>query len=175
MCLKIGISRCLLGERVRYDGGERGEPVLVEAMQRAARLVPLCPEVECGMSIPREPAEIGGSVFCPTFVGLRTGRNYTVQLMEWVLPRIERFVREPVHGMVLKSNSPSCACVTPKPIWHPENTPGMGWSLGLFARAFQERFPRIPMADEVVLQHPGNRNIFLERVRKYAASVAEEA
>ncbi|MDD4730693.1 MAG: DUF523 domain-containing protein [Desulfovibrio sp.] len=164
---KVGISRCLLGERVRYDGGERREPALLEALRSKVEFVPLCPEVECGMPVPREPAEVGGSVLNPAFVCVHSGRNLTTQLMEWILPRLDLFDCEPVHGMVLKSNSPSCACVTPKPIYRPEGG-GAGWSLGLFARAFHERFPDVPMADELLLRHPGNRNAFLERVRRVA-------
>jgi uncharacterized protein YbbK (DUF523 family) len=161
---RIGISRCLLGERVRYDGGARPAPLVVEALRREADLVPICPEVESGMTVPREPAEIGGTPLCPTFHCLDSGRDLTFQLMSWIWPRLVRFADEPVHGMVLKSNSPSCAAVVPKRVLKAGGGTA-GRSLGLFARAFQEQFLWIPMADEIVLADPVRREEFMGRVR----------
>lgn len=163
----IGVSRCLLGERVRYDGGARYEPYIIESLESIADLMGLCPEVECGMPIPREPAEIGGTPLSPAFICVHTGRNLTSLLMPWVRQRLELFAREPVHGMVLKSNSPSCAAVTPKPVFLPNgNTAGR--SFGLFARAFRQRFPWVPVADEVSLADPLVLEEFVERVRACA-------
>ncbi|MGE4293429.1 MAG: DUF523 domain-containing protein [Desulfovibrio sp.] len=165
---RIAISRCLLGERVRYDGGARHAGAVVPALAREADFVRICPEVESGMPIPREPAEIGGTPFNPTFYCFGSGRNLTTRLMAWVWPRLELFDREPVHGLVLKSNSPSCAVVTPKRIYRRDGR-SAGSSFGLFARAFCERFPSVPVADEVLLADPCRREEFMVRVRKYAA------
>lgn len=165
---RIGISRCLLGEHVRYDGGARPEPELVRALSAVAELVPLCPEVECGMPIPREPAEIGGTPLSPTFFCLRSGRNLTPRLMAWVVPELAVLAARPLQGIVLKSNSPSCAVVTPKPVFRPDGG-SAGVSLGLFARAFRERFPEVPAADEVLLRRAGRLAAFIRAVRDCAS------
>lgn len=152
---------------MRYDGGNTYDARVIEPLRSAASLVGVCPEAECGMPIPREPAEIGGSPLAPAFVCVHTGRNLTSQLMPWVRTRLEEFARRPVHGFVLKSNSPSCAAVTPKYILGPDGRVA-GRSYGLFARAVMQRFPEIPVADEIMLRNPRAMEGFLARAEACA-------
>lgn len=166
--IRLGVSRCVFGEKVRYDGGHKYSPFL-EEIALDFELEPVCPEAECGMSIPREPAHIGGSPMQPTFMGNLTGKNYTFQLMTWVQDRIQRFHIESVFGYVFKSGSPSCAAVEKLPVYNGEG--GIrGYSHGLFALEFMRTFPLVPVVDDIGLAQPLVREKFLSEVEKYHKS-----
>ncbi len=160
----VGVSRCLLGQRVRYDGRDKFAP-RVAALAGYCLLVPFCPEVEAGMPVPREPAHVGGSPLEPRFVGNRSLEDHTFRLMGRIMARLEELARTPLSGYVFKSGSPSCAAVEMVSVFDDLGRT-RGRSLGLFARAFRERFPWIPVADERVLADHSRWADFLEAVRR---------
>ena len=160
----VGVSRCLLGQRVRYDGRDKFSP-RVAALAAHCLLVPFCPEVEAGMPVPREPAHVGGSPLEPRFVGNRSLEDHTFRLMGRIVARLDELARTPLAGYVFKSGSPSCAAVTMVPAFDDLGRT-RGRSLGLFARAFRERFPWTPVADERVLADHSGWAAFLADVRR---------
>ncbi len=163
----IAVSRCLLGERVRYDGGHKHAAALVARLSRSCRLLGVCPEVEAGLTVPREPAHVGGDPLSPRFVDNVSGRDHTFRLMSRVEERLRRFEREPVFGYVFKSGSPSCAAVTMVSVFDGQGRRS-GRSFGLMARAFRARFPSVPVADERLLEYPGELERFLAAVQRLA-------
>lgn len=74
---RVGISSCLLGERVRYDGGHQRQAALIRALSRQVEWVPVCPEVEVGMGVPREPVRLVGDARRPRMIGEASGRDWT--------------------------------------------------------------------------------------------------
>jgi len=147
----LGISSCLLGRRVRYDGGQRRDPYLVETLGRFVDWLPVCPEVEAGLGVPREAMRLvgvpGGEPGQLRLVGRKSGADYTAELAGWTSRRLRLLADEELCGFVLKSRSPSCAL-----------------GRGLFARAFIEAFPTVPVEDERRLGDAARRGNFIERV-----------
>lgn len=84
----IVVSRCLLGERVRYDGGDKAEPETIAALASRFALIPVCPEVEAGMPVPREPMDFFGDPRSPSVIGAITRRDHARLLLAWSLRRI---------------------------------------------------------------------------------------
>lgn len=164
--ISIGASRCLLGERVRYDGGHKYDPRVIAPLVEIFDVVGVCPEAEAGLPVPREPAEIFGTPLSPRFVDRRTGRDWTFQILDWTAGRLRDFESRPVFGYVFKHNSPSCA-VAPKPVFDLWGGKA-GYSQGLFVRAFRDRFPWVPIADELELLDPVRLKRFMDDVRECA-------
>lgn len=110
---KILVSRCLLGHRVRYDGGASGPFDLLEQWIEEGRVVPLCPEVAGGLPTPRAAAEIpggqGGEVLDGTAAVITTeGENVSAQFLEGARQALELVQKHGIRVAVLKANSPSC-------------------------------------------------------------------
>lgn len=145
--VRLGISACLLGERVRYDGGHKLDCYLVETVGRIVNWQPVCPEVEAGLGVPREAMRLVGSTGTPRLVTLESNTDYTARVQQWTRRRIVGLRGEELCGFVFKSRSPSC---------NPEN--------GIFACAFRDAFPSIPVEDEERLRDRCVREDFLERV-----------
>ena len=155
--ITIGISACLFGHNTRYDGGHRSEPLLIAALGQFVTLVPLCPEAECGLSIPREPMRLEGDSENPRLVTITTRCDLTERMQTWATHRLERFKDEGIGGLILKARSPSCGKQVAMP--------GQGESAsspGLFARACRQRFPGLPIADEEELRDPARLADFLQ-------------
>ena len=160
---RVGISRCLLGDHVRHDGRHKYEASLLEALAGQVEWVPVCPEVECGMGVPREPVQlvmqlvIGGREG-PRLTGVESGRDWTDRMQAWSEARLETLRAERLAGFVLKSRSPSCG-VRDIPV------AGGQAGAGLFARALRTAMPELPVEDEARLRDPHVREAFLARVR----------
>lgn len=161
--LRLGISACLLGEEVRYDGGHRLDPYLRDDLGRHVTYVPVCPELECGLGVPRESMRLVGDPARPRLIAIRTGRDLTDRMGAWAEARIAGLAAEDLCGFIFKSRSPSCG-------WRRVEVRGKGGGrpvkrgIGLFARAFLERFPTRPVEDEERLRDPRVREGFIERV-----------
>lgn len=163
--VRVAVSRCILGERVRYDGRVKNYPLVLEHLSRHFELVGVCPEVEAGLSVPRPPAHIEGSCLEPHFVDHTSGRDHTFRIMEWGRQRLARFRSVPVHGYVFKSGSPSCAAVRLIPVFDAAGNI-IGRSRGVFAHAFTQEFPGVPVADELELANEANLEEFVRRVKE---------
>ena len=165
---RIGISQCLLGENVRYDGGHKRDSVLIETLGRYVEWVPVCPEVEVGLGTPREPMRLVGDLDTPRLVTINTGVDHTEAMHRFAQQRVRELEALNLSGFVFKSASPSCG-TTQVPLF---NTQGVEThdGVGLFARAFMAHFPEMPVEEESRLHDPQVLKSFLERVLDYRKS-----
>jgi uncharacterized protein YbgA (DUF1722 family)/uncharacterized protein YbbK (DUF523 family) len=163
--IRVGVSACLLGRQVRYDGGHKRDPFLTDTFGRFVEWVPVCPEVEAGLGTPREPMHLvrrGDRVMLLT---VKTGADVTGQLARFAAERVETLAREQLSGYVLKKDSPSCGMERVK-VYGPRGAPARSGQ-GLFAAALRDRFPFLPMEEEGRLSDPRLRDNFIERVFAY--------
>ena len=162
--VRIGISSCLLGARVRYDGGHKKDDFLVNTFGRWVEWVPVCPEVEVGMGTPRESIRLVREGEAVRLVGPRSGEDWTDRMTAFARRRTEGLAGADLSGFVLKKDSPSCGMERVKVYGGgmPSRT-----GRGLFARALLERFPDLPVEEEGRLCDPRLRDNFVERVFAY--------
>jgi uncharacterized protein YbbK (DUF523 family) len=163
--LRIGISRCLLGEPVRFDGGHKRDGFLLEALSRHVEWVPVCPEVEIGLGTPREPMRLAGDFHAPRLITINTGVDHTDAMNRFARQRVRELETLNLSGFVFKSDSPSCG-IEHVPLFTAQGmeTPD---GVGLFARAFMAHFPLIPVEEESRLHNPQAVKSFLDRVLAY--------
>lgn len=164
--LRLGVSACLLGQPVRYDGGHKRDPWLCEQLGPLVEWRPVCPEVELGMGTPRETVqlvEIGGSTH---MIAGRSGRDWTEPMNAWARRRLDELASEGLRGYVLKKDSPSCGLAGVKLSPEQGTAPARN-GRGLFAAALLERFPLLPVEDEGRLQDAHLRENFIERIFAY--------
>jgi uncharacterized protein YbbK (DUF523 family) len=161
--LTVGISRCLTGGPVRYDGGSKPAPHIHSDLAGRCLLTDLCPEVDSGLPVPREPMRLEESSLGPRMVGIFSGLDYTPRLMSWSQKTAERLARLGLHGFVFKSGSPSCAGAARVPVFTPQGEEA-GQSFGVFAKVLRQAMPDLPVADEYSLATSAGREEFLARV-----------
>lgn len=163
-CPRLLLSACLLGQAVRYDGGHKHAPELVEALGRFAELIPLCPEAGAGLGIPRPPVDLHREGDRVRMCGVDDPAfDPTDALTDWC--RQQAALLEAVGGCVLKARSPSCG-IGSAPLHHPD---GRETSTdGLFVAYVRANFPDLPMADEETLRDPVQLVGFREWVFSYA-------
>ncbi|ADU62215.1 MAG: DUF523 and DUF1722 domain-containing protein [Pseudodesulfovibrio sp.] len=162
--IRIGISTCLLGEKVRYDGGHAHAHHVTALLADRVEFHPVCPEVGCGMGIPREPVRLVGTPESCRLVGRESGADWTGRMTAWAQNALDELADAGLCGFIFKAKSPSSGMTRIKV--YPENG-GQSVShagVGLFARLFMERFPLLPVEDEGRLHDIGLRANFLERV-----------
>jgi len=160
--IRLGISSCLLGNPVRYDGGHKLDRFLTETLGRYVEYVPVCPEVECGMPVPRESMRLEGDPASPRLVTTRTKIEKTGLMSSWAERRVVELEKEELMGFIFKSDSPSSGMERVKVY----NESGMASrkGVGMFARAFMEHFPLLPVEEEGRLHDPVLRENFIERI-----------
>lgn len=160
--IKLGISSCLLGENVRYDGGHRLDRFITDTLGKYVEFVPVCPEVECGLGIPREAMHLAAAPDGPRLVTLRTQVDYTERMLTWARKRVVELEQEELCGFIFKSDSPSSGMERVK-IYTGQGAAAKT-GVGLFAREFMQHFPLLPVEEEGRLHDPGLRENFLERL-----------
>ena len=163
--IRLGISACLLGERVRFDGGHKRDPFLVESLGQFVEWVPVCPEVESGLNAPREAmrlVQVEGQVRLLT---TRTTQDQTDNLRRYARRRLEELADDDLSGFVLKKDSPTCGLERVK-VYGTGGVPAKS-GRGLFADALVTRFPRLPVEEEGRLNDPRLRENFVERIFAY--------
>lgn len=160
--IRIGISACLLGEKVRYDGGHKLDHYLTDTLGQFVEWVPVCPEVECGLPVPREAMRLVGDPDKPRLVTLRSGTDQTDRMQRWADGRLKQLASDGLCGFVFKSRSPSSGMRGVKVHGAPGLPARSG--VGVFARAFMEYFRLMPVEDEEGLNEPSLRENFIERV-----------
>jgi len=163
--LRLGISRCLLGEEVRFDGGHKRDSFLTDVLGHYVEWVPVCPEVEAGLGTPREAMRLVGDVQKPRLVTIKRGTDHTHALETMTAQRTEQLKDMDLSGYVFKKGSPSCGIERVR-IYDEHGTVSRK-GVGLFARAFIEQFPLIPVEEEGRLCDPMLRENFIERVFCY--------
>lgn len=136
------------------------EPWLLEILGSHVTYVPVCPEVECGLPIPREPMMLVGERENPSLLTLNSGIDLSKQIWDWVEMKIAELASEELSGFVFKSKSPSCG------LHNVELFTQLGGSCskngrGIFAAAFMKAFPHLPVVDEIQLSEQAAKENFL--------------
>ncbi|HMK77237.1 MAG TPA: DUF523 and DUF1722 domain-containing protein [Thermodesulfobacteriota bacterium] len=160
--IKLGISTCLLGENVRYDGGHKLDRFLTDPLGQYVEYVPVCPEVECGLGVPRESMHLEGDSDSPRLVTIRTKQDITDRLVKWAQKRVIDMEKEDLCGFIFKSGSPSSGMERVK-VYNEKGMP-VKKGVGIFARIFMEHFLLLPVEDEGRLHDPELRENFIERI-----------
>jgi uncharacterized protein YbgA (DUF1722 family)/uncharacterized protein YbbK (DUF523 family) len=160
--VRILVSACLLGEKVRYDGGHKRDIFLNETLGPFVEWVRVCPEVDCGLPVPREAMRLVGDPASPRLVGNRTGVDHTERMERWAAARLEELSALDLCGYICKKDSPSSGMERVKVYGGGGNPARTG--AGVFTRRFMERFPRVPVEEEGRLTDPVLREMFIERV-----------
>ncbi len=163
--IRIGISACLLGQNVRYDGGHRHDRYLTDTLGRWFEWVPVCPEVECGLGVPREAMRLVGDPENPRLVTIRSKIDLTDRMQDWAAGRLEGLAQEGLCGFIFKSRSPSSGMAAVKV--YGASGPAVKRGVGIFAGAFMRRFPLIPCEEEGRMNDPILRENFIERIFVY--------
>jgi len=160
--IKLGISTCLLGENVRYDGGHKLDRFLTDTLGEYVEYVPVCPEVECGLPIPRGSMHLEGDPDSPRLLTTRSKQDMTDRMVEWARRRVIALEKEDLCGFIFKSDSPSSGMERVK-VYNEKGMP-VKRGVGMFARIFIEYFPLLPVEDEGRLHDPKLRDNFIERI-----------
>ena len=160
--IRLGISTCLLGENVRYDGGHKRDRFIIETLGQFVEFVPVCPEVECGLPVPRESMHLAGDPQSPRLVTTRSKIDHTERMVHWARKRVGELEKENLCGFVFKSNSPSSGMERVK-IYN-EHGIAQKTGVGMFARAFMEHFPLIPVEEDGRLHDIRLRENFIELI-----------
>jgi uncharacterized protein YbgA (DUF1722 family)/uncharacterized protein YbbK (DUF523 family) len=154
-----------MGDNVRYDGGHKRDRFLLNTLGEFVDFVPVCPEVEIGLPVPREAMHLEGEPENPRLVTIKTGKDYTERMQTWARERLEQLAEPKLHGFVFKSKSPSSGLYRVK-IYDQHGMPSRSGS-GLFPREVMRRFPLLPLEEEGRLHDMGLRENFIERVFVY--------
>lgn len=160
--IRLGVSSCLLGNNVRYDGGHQHDRFLTDTLGQYVEYVPVCPEVECGLSIPREAMRLVGDPADPRLVTRKSGIDYTDQMKSWAAERIKALAKEDLDGFVFKRMSPSSGMERVK-VYSETGMPSNN-GVGIFARAFMAQFPFLPAEEDGRLNDPVLRENFIQRI-----------
>ena len=163
--IRIGISACLLGENVRYDGGHRHDLHLTDTLGRYFAWVPVCPELECGLGIPREAMRLEGDPEAPRLVTIRTRVDHTEGMLAWAAGKLDALAGEELCGFIFKGKSPSSGMAAVEVY----NEAGMAGKkgVGIFAGAFMKRFSLLPAEEDGRLHDPVLLENFIERILVY--------
>ena len=160
--LRIAISSCLLGERVRYDGESKLQSWLVDCGEVV--WVPVCPEVEIGMSIPREAIQIEESCAGIKLFGVESRQDWTEQMNDFARQRVLQLQAADIAGYVFKARSPSCG-IGDVPLMGALGQSVVGKTNGRFCDVLMEMWPELPIANEVMMLDAKQRAEFLQRVQ----------
>jgi uncharacterized protein YbbK (DUF523 family)/uncharacterized protein YbgA (DUF1722 family) len=163
--IRIGVSSCLLGHEVRYDGGHARDPFLTETLGRFVEWVPVCPELEVGLGVPRPTLHLERASGGLHLIQTDTGRDHTRAMRAFARRRVAELRRLGLYGFVLKRGSPSCGLERVK-VHAPRARPRR-WGRGLFAAGLLEAMPGLPVEEEGRLGDPLLRDNFVERVFAY--------
>jgi uncharacterized protein YbgA (DUF1722 family)/uncharacterized protein YbbK (DUF523 family) len=173
--IAIGVSSCLLGEKVRYDGGHRHDHYITDTLAKYFRFVSVCPEVGCGMSIPRETMRLEGDPARPRLMTIKSRIDKTEQMQAYCREKVEELETEDLCGFIFKKDSPSSGLFRVKVYKNLPPRDGISKSSvtvrsgrGLFAEAVTRAFPFLPVEEDGRLNDPVLRENFIERVYTYS-------
>lgn len=166
--IRVGVSSCLLGSEVRFDGGHKRNDFLAETLGRFVEFVPVCPEVESGMGVPRESVKLVRAKDGVRMVGNKSGTDFTATMNGFAKRRVSALAAEGLSGYVLKKDSPSCGMERVR-VYAASGMPARD-GVGMFAAALMERYPNLPVEEEGRLSDARLRENFIERVFAYHRS-----
>lgn len=161
--VRLGVSACLLGREVRYDGRHRRDRFLTEELGAHVEWVPVCPELDLGLGVPREPIHLVRGPGDLRLVGVRSQAEHTAAMRAYARRRVDTLAASGLDGYVLKSRSPSCG-LGDVPVHDPTTGEVVGHDRGRFAAELTARLPLLPVIEEATLRSPADRDRFLERV-----------
>jgi len=159
---RIGISSCLLGHEVRWNGGHKLDKYLTYTLGQFVEYVPVCPEVEAGFGIPRESMRLVGDPDHPRLITFKSKTDHTDRMIAWATKRVQELEKEELCGFIFKSDSPSSGMIRVK-VYNEKGMPHK-IGIGIFARAFMEHFPLIPVEDDGRLNDPLIRENFMLQI-----------
>ena len=166
LMIRVGISACLAGHEVRWDGGHKRDAFLMETFGRYVEWVPVCPEFEMGLGAPRETLQLVRIAKQVRMVMPKTGVDYTDNMRAYAAGRVRELEKLDLCGYVLKKGSPSCGMERVK-VFDAHRVPART-GRGLFAEVLMEQLPNLPVEEEGRLADPHLRENFIERVFAYA-------
>ena len=172
---RLGVSACLLGRKVRHDGAHRRDAFCADVLSDFVEWVPVCPEVEAGMPVPREPIRLVGESAAPRVLALRSGTDWTEALTAFAARRVAELEALDLSGWITKKDSPSCGMERVRVHGERGGAPRRD-GVGSFVRVLRERLPLLPVEEEGRLRDPLLRESFVERIFAYArwkAALAE--
>jgi uncharacterized protein YbgA (DUF1722 family)/uncharacterized protein YbbK (DUF523 family) len=164
--LRLGISACLLGQEVRWDGGHKRDPFLNDTLGPFVEWVSVCPEVDIGLGIPRETIRLVGDPAAPRLVAPKSGRDLTVEMERYARAKLRELAALDLCGFVLKKDSPSCGMERVR-VYEREGARAVRRGTGVFARALLEAYPLLPVEEEGRLHDPALRENFVTRIFAY--------
>ncbi|OGR25869.1 MAG: hypothetical protein A2139_03045 [Desulfobacca sp. RBG_16_60_12] len=162
--IRLGISACLLGEPVRFDGGHKLDRFITDTLGKYVEFFPVCPEVECGLGVPREAMRLVGDPEVPRLMTVRTKVDLTDRMLTWAQKRVGELEQENLCGFIFKSKSPSSGMERVRVYNEPAQGSPVTRGVGMFARIFMERFPLLPVEEEGRLHDPVLRENFIARL-----------
>jgi uncharacterized protein YbgA (DUF1722 family)/uncharacterized protein YbbK (DUF523 family) len=160
--LKLGISSCLLGQEVRWNGGHKLDKYLAYTLGQFVEYVPVCPEVEAGFGVPRESFRLIGDPEHPRLITFKSKTDHTDRMVAWAARRVRELEKEDLCGFIFKSDSPSSGMIRVK-VYNEKGMPHKV-GIGIFARAFMGHFPLIPVEDDGRLNDPLIRENFILQI-----------
>jgi uncharacterized protein YbgA (DUF1722 family)/uncharacterized protein YbbK (DUF523 family) len=164
--IRVGVSACLLGQRVRWDGGHKSDSFLIGMLGRYVQWVPVCPEVEVGLPVPRDTLRLVQRGDEVRMVMPRTGGDYTDAMRAYAARTVRGLEGQDLCGFVLKKDSPSCGVARVKVYPESAGSPARA-GRGLFAEELIRRMPSLPVEEEGRLSDRGLRENFVERLFAY--------
>ncbi len=162
---RVGISQCLLGDEVRYDGGHKRDVFLTDVLAPFVEWIPVCPEVEAGLSTPREAMHLAGDPDAPRLLTIRSKVDHTAPLQAFSQRRVNELRECDLDGYIFKKNSPSCGVHRVK-VYSDKGHPGRQ-GIGIFSAAIQKAFPLLPLEEEGRLNDAPIRENFIVRIFCY--------
>lgn len=163
--IRLGVSSCLLGKAVRYDGGHKRDRFVTDLLGNFVEWVPVCPEVEAGLGVPRPALRLIREGESLRLVEIASGRDHTRHMERYASRRVRALRGLELRGYVLKKDSPSCGMTRVK-VYAERGMPKRE-GRGLYGAALLEAFPSLPVEEEGRLNDPGLRENFVERVFAY--------
>ncbi len=163
--IRVGISSCLLGEKVRFDAGHKKDLYLTNILGKYVEWIPVCPEVEVGMGVPREAIRLVGKPNNPNLVGTKSGKDWTDEMKKFSQMRNKQLAEMNLSGFIFKKDSPTCGMERVR-VYSQSGSPSKEGT-GVFAKSFIEYFPLIPVEEEGRLNDIKLRENFIERVFAY--------
>jgi uncharacterized protein YbgA (DUF1722 family)/uncharacterized protein YbbK (DUF523 family) len=152
-----------LGRSVRFDGGDKRNDFVAGPLSRFVDFVPVCPEVESGMSVPRESLRLVASPAGLHLIGNRSKTDQTYRMGSFARQRVAELSAQALDGFVLKKDSPSCGLERVRVYRDGADQPARTGT-GLFAAMLHDRLPALPLAEEGWLRDTALRESFLERI-----------
>jgi len=161
--IRIGVSSCLIGEKVRWNGDHKQDRYVREILSRYFEYIPVCPEVEVGMGVPRETVALYGDPEKPSMISKKTQTDWTKPMEKYIKSRINTLSADDLCGYIFKSKSPSCG-MGRVPLYSEFGSHKVKHGPGMFANAFINSFPLVPTEEEGRLNDPRIRENFIVRV-----------